>query len=445
MLLRILITLGLSSVVFAQTETAPSSQPEYAGPSVLSRGLGASILARQQSVRFRPYLGISGFCDSGLTSLTVGVGGKPPNQLACGVDGQLGLNGYHIWRKSQLGIQYTGDYHHYARYSNYDGIDQLLSLGYTLRTTKRTQLTLKESAGTFSRNYVQPTAYGFYDANALPVPDSVPFDNRIYYAQSAADFTFRPTARLSFNMGGNFDAVRYRASSLYGSTVETGRADVIYRYNRFGSIGASYEFSHMRFKNVFGSSDLHDLSIVWSARLSRSWELRLRAGATRVETLAFQVVAVDPFIAAITGQTAAIRATYRLNYVPSGGASLSKSFQHASLTFNYDRGVTPGNGVFITSSQETGRASYSYVGIRRWTFSTSLGYERYTALVQTINQYKSYEAGAGVGRELGKGVGLSIRFDERRYDTGFGNFRRDAYRAMLGFTWSPGDVPLMLW
>ena len=54
-------------------------------------------------------------------------------------------------------------------------------------------------------------------------------------------------------------------------------------------------------------------------------------------------------------------------------------------------------------------------------------------------------AGAGVGRELGKGVGLSIRFDERRYETGFANFRRDAYRAMLGFTWSPGDVPLMLW
>src|ERR1051325_6980210 len=203
MLLRTLITLGLSSVTFAQTETAPSSsQPEYAGPSVLSRGLGASVLARQQSVRIRPYVGISGFCDSGLTALTVGPGGLPPNQLACGVDGQLGLNGYRIWRKSQLGIQYTGDYHHYARYSNYDGIDQLISLGYTLRTSKRTQLTVKESAGTFTRNYVQPTAYGFYDPTALPVPNDVPFDNRIYYAQSAVDFTFRPTARLSFNIGG---------------------------------------------------------------------------------------------------------------------------------------------------------------------------------------------------------------------------------------------------
>src|SRR5690348_5624448 len=100
MLLRTFFILGLSSIVLAQTD-----QPEYGGPSILSRGLSASVLARQQNVRLRPNIGVNGFCDDGLAGFTVGRDGKVPNQLACGVSAELGVYGYHLWRKSQLGLR----------------------------------------------------------------------------------------------------------------------------------------------------------------------------------------------------------------------------------------------------------------------------------------------------------------------------------------------------
>lgn len=440
MLLRTLIVLGLSSILYAQTDPA-----SYGGPSVLSRGMGASVLAKEENVSLRPSFGINGICDSGLTAFTLGASGKLPNQVACGVEVQLGLIGRHKWRQSLLSLSYSGSYQHYAHASYYDGTDQIFSLGFSHRFSKRTEVIIKQGAGTFSRYYGQPTAFGFYDTSAFAFPNSIPVDNRVYYTQSAADVTYKPTARLSFNMGGDFDLVRYRAGALFGSTAESARGDIAYRYSRFGVIGVAYSFTHIQFRHVFGASDLHNFGLIYSVRLSRSWELRTQLGATRLESLALESVAVDPVIAAITGQGSAVVATYRLNYLPSAAISLSKRLQHGSFSLNYDRGVIPGNGVYLTSAQETASGNYGYTGIRRWSFFASLGYGRMTSLLQTIGQYRSYNVGAGATRELGRGLNMQVRFDERRFDTGFAGYRRDGYRATLGFTWSPGGVPLIFW
>ena len=71
MLLRTLIVLGLTAILRAQTEPPAAERPEYGGPSVLSRGMGASVLARQETVDLRPHIGVNGICDTGLTAFTV--------------------------------------------------------------------------------------------------------------------------------------------------------------------------------------------------------------------------------------------------------------------------------------------------------------------------------------------------------------------------------------
>jgi hypothetical protein len=445
MLLRTLIALGLTAILRAQTEPPATDRPEYGGPSVLSRGMGASVLARQETVDLRPHIGINGICDTGLTAFTVKANGKLPNQVACGVEAQVGLSGFHKWRQSQLGLSYSGSYRHYAHNSYYDGTDQVLSLGFTHRLSKRLEFTFKESAGTFSRLYGDPTGFGFFDSTAFTTPNSIPLDNRVYYSQSAVDMTYRHSARLSFNFGGGYDTVQYHAGALYSSKAPSARADVAYRYSRFGTVGVAYEFTHIEFKNVFGASDLHNFSLIYGLRLSSTWELRAQVGATRVESLALQIVTVDPAITAITGQTAGIVAAYRLNYVPSGILSLTKRLPHGSLAFLYNRGVTPGNGIYLTSAQEMGSVSYGYTGIRKWSFFASVGYDRLSSLLQTIGQYRSYNAGMGVTRELGKGLNVDLRFDERRFDTGVAGYRRNGARGTLGLTWSPGGVPLIFW
>ena len=257
--------------------------------------------------------------------------------------------------------------------------------------------------------------------------------------------TYRINPRLSFNFGGGFDEIQYRAGSLYSSTAVSARGDAVYRYSRFGTIGVAYEFTHIHFRNVFGGSDLHDFSLVYGLRLNRTWELRAQGGATRVESLALEAIAVDPIIAAITGQIIGILAVYQLNYRPSAAVSLAKRLPHGSLTFAYDRGVTPGNGIFLTSEQETAGANFKYQGIQRWTFFASVGYNRLSSFLQTIGKYHGYSAGAGVTRLLGKGLNVDLRIDERRYDTGEAGFKRNASRATLGLTWSRGGVPLIFW
>jgi len=49
--------------------------------------------------------------------------------------------------------------------------------------------------------------------------------------------------------------------------------------------------------------------------MGRYWELAMKAGAARVETLALTVVAIDPAIAAIVGRTSALEVAYRINWV----------------------------------------------------------------------------------------------------------------------------------
>jgi hypothetical protein len=107
--------------------------------------------------------------------------------------------------------------------------------------------------------------------------------------------------------------------------------------------------------------------------------------------------------------------------------------------------VIPGNGVYLTSTQDSASIAYSYTGLRHWNFGVNGGYNRMNALIQSLRPYKGFGAGIGVTRDLGKGLQFVLRLDERHYDNGSVLLRRDSYRASVGFAWSPGDVPLSLW
>src|SRR5439155_8016689 len=139
----------------------------------------------------------------------------------------------------------------------------------------------------------------------------------------------------------------------------------------YGTIGLSYQFIHMEFTRAFGASDIHGVGILYSVRLSRTWELGAVIGAMRVESLSLQSVAIDPVVAAITGQTSGVIAAYRINYQPQGRVQLTKSFRHGSFHAGYGRDATPGNGFYVISAQENATAGYSYTGVRHWNFGVS--------------------------------------------------------------------------
>ena len=442
MLLRTLFGLLLSAAVYGQG----LGSGEYGGPSVLSRGLSPSVLSRNATVSFRPYITLNGICDTGLTGARIDANGHLSDTTACGAEVNAGIYGSHQWRQTVLGLQYVGNYRHYPNASYYDGIDQSANLELTHRFSKRVVFSLHEIGGVFGRNYQTGGVPNVVDSNSLFAPTAELFDNRVEYVSTSADAAVRLSSRWSFDLAGRGFVVRRQSTALYGTAGGGAQGDLIYRYSRFGSIGVAYTFLDYSFTKAFGSSAIHSAALIYSVRLSKVWELRLRGGASRVESLGVEFVAVDPVVAAITGQNIGVRAAYHINYISSYGGDLTRAFQHGGLIISFDRGVTPGNGVYLTSAQEGGAVSYNYTGVRRWNVSASAGYSRMIALIQTLPDYRSYAAGLGVVRDLGKGLGVVWRVDGRRYEVGSASIlQRGAYRVTLGLSWSPGDVPLMLW
>jgi hypothetical protein len=402
-------------------------------------------MGRTADVSFRPYVGVSAIYDTSFTGVVTDSAGHLQNLDSIGVQATAGVYGLHNFKHSILGLSYNGDYQHFAHNSYADGINQMLSLQFRHQWSRRLSFSLTEVAGTYTRNYLYSTGGGLLDPQALDLPTNDLFDNRVIYAETTGGLTYRASARLSFHMSGSGYLVRRRSSSLFGVTGYNAAADAAYRPTRFITIAATYGFQHFDFTKAFGASDIHMVALGLSARLSRTLELGVEGGGARVETLFFTTVPIDPVIAAITGQTVAVRAAYNVRYVPTGRIRLTKQMQHATAELSYDRSISAGNGVFLTSRSEGVTATFSYRGVRHWNFGANAGYYHLGALAQPIGNYVGYQYGAGFTRDLGGGLQLVFRADARRAATNYKTFNRNGVGLNLGFIWSPGDVPLALW
>jgi len=414
------------------------------GPSLLSRQGGARLLP-QTPLAFRPYLRVNGIYDTGLTPVSVNAVGNIPNVSAAGVEAAVGAYLFRTSQQTQVGLDYKGDFRHYTRETYFDGSDHFLSLNVIHQPSRKVMLTFRESAGTFGRAFGFSNPVASFDTTFSQAPANELFDNRTHYLSSQADVLYIKSVRTSFNLGGDGFLVRRRSGALFGVTGATARADAAYRLTRHVSVALDYRFNHFAFTKSFGASDIHSVGGNLAIRLSRRWETALRAGFARVETQALARVNIDPVVAAIIGQTVGIEAFYKVEYLPSFAARLTRSFQRALLEFRYARDVTPGNGIFLTSRMDSVDASYTFTGLRRWNLGLNAGYSKMTSLTQEFGDYKGYTAGAGLTRNLGKSIHLVVRWDVRQFETSVTDFNRLIHRATLGFAFSPGDVPLALW
>lgn len=432
----VLPVLALTAPLFAQPG-------EYAGPSVLSRGGGGGVTP-SASIAFRPYFNLSALYDDGMSAFADSSGRLQSGRLAGG-EAAVGLYGYHGWKHTVLGVNYRGDYRRYNHKSGYDGTTQLLTFGLTHRATKRLEVTFREGLGTFTQNTGYGGTFGFFDPTFAQIPHNELLDSRTDYLSTMADATYLVTRRLSVNVGGTGFMVRRRLSSFYGVTGSSARADVAYRLTRRSTLAGDYFFTHFDFNKAFGASDIHSAAIDYSIRLSRFWELALRGGVIRTEMLSMGVVAIDPVVAAIIGRGSAFRAFYRREVTPTYSAQVQRFFRRATFHASYSNGVTPGNGLYMASRQNTANASISYTGMRYWSLNAGGYYSDMRSIGQDIGRYRTGSVGLGAARSIAsRNLFFTARLDARRYLAGEA-FQRNSYHASVGIAYSPGDVPLRLW
>jgi hypothetical protein len=450
LLVRTTLLLGCALGLMAQADSPQgdssqaSSGEEYSGPAILSRGetpAGQTVAP----IAFRPYIGLSGIYDTGLVPVSVTSTGGIPSTDLYGLELNLGAYTYHVWKHTTLGLDYRGDLRHYST-TYWDGTDQFVSLILAHRPTKRVTFTLRNQAGIYTRNYFLSSALGALAPNYLQLPQNDIYDNRVIFADVSADLTYLLTHRLSFNIGGEGSLVRRRSTALYGMTGAVARGDLEYRISRHSTLGVDYRYTYFEYTRGFGNSGIHSVGLNYSTQFSPHVQLSARIGGARVASQSLTEVTLDPAIAALLGESVAIQAAYRINYVPDMEVRLTDTFRRSLFMLAYINQVIPGNGIYLTSRNNSGIASYSYTGVRHWNFAVDGSYGRMSTLVQTLGAYTAYGAGAGITRDLGKGLHAVLRLDTRHYDVAStAAFKHTEYRASLGVTFSPGDVPLVLW
>jgi hypothetical protein len=400
-------------------------------------------------ISFRPFFEVSNVYDTGLSGVgIINPQGGLANTAAYGVEATGGISGAHRWRRTTLGLDYSGSVRHYTRRTFFDGSDHSLLLGVTHQTSRHSSFTLRQSAGIFSRNFGLlglPQTVPF-DPTTTFVPTTDFFDNRTSYLSTQGDFTLQKSLRLSFNLGGSGFLARRRSSALYGVTGGGAHADVQYRVGRFTTIGANYTYTHFGFTRILSSTDIHGFAGTFAKQFTPRLELSGYVGLLRAEIQHLQNVPLDPVVAVIIGRSVGVTVAHRILHAPNVGARLSRTFRQGVAYLSGGRAISAGNGLFLTSEMTSVAAGYTYTGLRRWSFAAQASLQRGDSLANVLGGYNSYGGGVQFRRQLGRAFHLSGRFNVRKYSSAnFDGYNRLIHRTTLGIGFSPGDVPLRIW
>jgi hypothetical protein len=359
-----------------------------------------------------------------------------------------GVSGLHTWKHTRLGLDYRLSASHYANASFYDSITQSLGLGVTHMLSRHTVFSLNTSAGLapqFNTPTILPSSVPF-DPSTLYQPSSQFYTNRTFFASSSANLSLQRSTRLSFNLGLDGFLSRFRSNALYGTTGGGARGDVQYRLSRRSTIGAGYSYTHFGYTGIFSSTDVNALVGTYAVALTRTLEISAYGGVARYETKFVQTVAVDPAVAALIGISTAQRVAYTLNYTPTMSARLSRVVRHGVFFASVGRAVTPGNGLFLTSTNNFVSGGYNFTGLRRWSLALVGSYSGSNSVGNVIGGYQNYTASLNASRLVVPHVYGTFSVNMNRADSGdFNNYNKWQYFVNLGFSFTPSGVALRLW
>lgn len=431
-----------------------SAESSYAGPAVLSQADGLSEETKGALNAFGLYAQIIGVYDSGLTTVPAAQG---KNGSAAGVtpiasfgeEADFGVNAAHRWRRGKLTAEYRGTYRQYTNAPEFDGLDQFLQVNLREAVLRHLTLDVKNTLGTTT---LADGAFSYFPLASLDrigIPTAELFDSRTNYLQSRVDLTWRPTARLTFDFGGDGFVVRRASQLLAGLNGYNARASVAYRVTARQTISALYSDTYFDFQNTFGNSRLETAALGYSVRLTREWDLSTLGGGVRVDTLGLAEVALDPSIVALTGESFAVVTFANTRYLPVAEVRLMRRLKTGSLTFDYSSTITPGNGLYLTSRQTSGALHYSYVATRALQTRFNAGYNQLSALGQAFGKYANLQGGIQVLYRLTAGTYLDVRYDYRRYTTNYSIgdalLENDSNRVSLGVAFSLGETSPVAW
>jgi hypothetical protein len=412
---------------------------------MLSRGGNRPGQRGRAPASFVGYGAIRGTAETGLTPVRLEEGGQITNDEAYGVQVEIGAYGTHSWRRTALGLDYRGDYRQTTRPgSGYNGTNQAISLDLTHTATRRTMLFLRETGGTTNRAFGGFAAPAVVDPNAVNVPNDEVFDTRTYFSQTTAGVLYRSSARMTYTFYGDGFFTKRTDRRLVGVSGYRAAAMAGYRFSSRSELAGTYQYMTFQFPRVYGDAEMHMAALTLSRRVTRNVDVTLSGGAIYLKSSGTQQVQLSPEVAALLGRSTGIEAFSRRFLVPQIATTLGYTLERSRFTAGYTSGVSPGNGVFLTSQRDALSVGYSFTGIRKLSLGASARYFRLQSRGMEMDDLNSWGGGGGFNYALTRILNLSSQVDYRTFRSG-GIRGREGFYIAFGLSVSPSRIPISMW
>jgi len=426
---------------------ADTDRQSYTGPAVLSRSYTISRPMELKEVRWSWTVGSSQNWQSGF--VTTGANGVPAtNGSSFGTTTTFNFSGRHLWKRDMIGLRYGTSYSRFYSANNYSGVNQTVSLDYQHVFTRHLAVNLVQTGAIFSKNYTLEnplTTPGVTVANLnlAASPTTQLLDQRVRQSQTTAGLTWQKSSRLSFSINSTFFAVSYTGAQLTSSIGYSSSADVNYRVSRRATVGAYYSYSSYTYFKHESVSDSNTVGLIYSYSLDRATQLRLRSGVAALESLTLTQVPLNPVFAILVGQSFGVADIYQKTYTTDISGQLVRDFsRRRSANISYARGIAPGNGLLLTSIQETMSASFSASLFRRYHVSLTAGRSVLTAQGNT-GSYGSEYAAFTISHAISRGPSANFSVNYSRFNISNMPGLQSQFGISTGVTWGPG--PGRLW
>ena len=416
----------------------------FGGPAILSNAGSPIGRAGGGPMAFRVYGSILGRYDTNLGISETADANTALRNLTGGQAG-WGVFGVHQGQEYLVGLDYHGSYRRYSKGGSRNGDNHFATLNFVYQLSPRTEIFISPGAASYS--FAQAGVPSSLLGNSLtrfndPLND--PFDTRSNAVHASGGVAHMLADRTQISFHGSGFYVRRDNPALVDSQGAVGGVSYRHMLGPNKAIGATYNYLFFFFPGGFGESKLHLATIDYSHQLSEVWNLQLSAGGFRSENERLTQVALDPLLAAITGQSTLLQAFRGVSYQPLIQATIARQFQRGSLSFFYNRTIHPGNAFLTTAVNERGGTQYSYTATERLNFGFTVNAQRSSALVQNVGRYTSIGGGVGINYRLWRFIHLTARTDIRRWKIRGAPLDQDRVSVMAGLTFSPGDRPLSL-
>ena len=419
---------------------------EYEGPTVLSRS-GGGIRPYGQRVgdeaKMRVFISAEAIYDYGFVPISTGSTGAV-NRIGgqLGYQGRVGIYGTKRWRRTSLGLDYTGLYRGYKDATYYNGADNFLGLEFGDQVDRKTLVTGTVTAGTSNR------VFGFANnligsplGNILPTTDI--FDARVYFLSGGMGLSHQVTNRFGFELRAEAFRVERHSASLISAQGYSPKASLSYRINRRQTAGVIYHFNHYDYPRAFGETNVHVFMGFWNYAINRLWKFESQGGAFVADTAGTRKVDADPIVQQLLGVKSVSEAFSRVVTLPNAQLRLIGKTGNSTITFGAYRGVGAGNGITLAASEQSGTLSYNYVVTKNVSVSVNGTYTGAAGLSSSADRYTTYSAGASVEYNSPNFISYSLSSRYRHTNARVATtFNTDSYQVSLGLGWNLRDVPL---